>query len=68
MSAGDRAEQARVTVNPGHVVHAGAHAFVAGDTVALPAGHAAALVASGVARPEGEAEPSPPAPDAQQPA
>jgi hypothetical protein len=47
----------RVTVNPGRVVHVGAHAFPAGDTLAVPEAQAAEMIAAGSVRREGEPEP-----------
>ena len=43
-----------VIVQPGRVVHWGPHAFGASDRLDLPDEHAAALIASGEVRREGE--------------
>jgi hypothetical protein len=45
----------RVTVLPGRTLHLGDHAFGEGETLSLPAAHAAELIAAGSVR---EADPA----------
>ena len=52
-------ETQRVAVAPGRVVHVGAHAFPEGATLALPAAHAAELLAAGHVLPHDPAAPVP---------
>jgi hypothetical protein len=53
------ADQVRVTVAAGRVTHMGGHAFQEGDTLTLPAEHAAELIGLGQVTPEAAPEPAP---------